>query len=433
MSPLTLGLLGFALLIILLLAGVKIGTTMSIVGFFGLMAMLNWDAAITKLATSPFNTISSYDYAVMPLFVLFASLISTTGIGKDLYEFFYRTIGRFRGGMAMATIVSCAVFAAISSSTVATAITIGLIALPEMKRLNYKPELASGSVAAGGTLGVMIPPSGYMITYGIITGTSVSSMFIGGLIPGIMLAIAFIVTIAVVSRVNPDSAPKGPAFSGKEIWDAAKKCIDIVILIVFVLGGIFIGLFTATEAGALGCVGAIIITALRKKLTIPKFIDAVKGTLKNTGMVYFMMLSALLLNTFVSLTTITTTLSGIISQWHVDYRIVMIGITVVYLFLGCFLNALPMLLLTMPVFFPIMSNLGADPIWLGVMAILCMEMGCLTPPVGLNCFVVAGLDKSVPLERVFKGIFPFLIGQIVVCAILIIFPSIVTWLPNLLG
>ncbi len=431
MTPLLWGLVGLILLLVLLLCNVKIGTAMSIVGLFGLSMILNPTAAITKLGTAPFDTISSYDYAVMPLFVLFANIIAKTGIGADLYTFFYRTIGRLRGGMAMASIVACAIFAAISSSTVATAVTIGLIALPEMKKLGYKEELATGSVAAGGTLGVMIPPSGYLITYGVITGTSISKLFMAGIIPGAILALAFVIVIRIICTIHPDWGPKGTAYTGKEIWEAARKCIDIVILIIFVLGGIMIGAFTATEAGALGCVGAVILTTIRKKMNLSTFIDAVKGTLKNTGMVYFMMLSAMVLNAFVSLTTITPTLTKIISAWSIDYRVVAIGIIAIYLFLGCFLNGTAMLLLTMPIFYPIMTGMGADPIWLGALAVLCMEMGALTPPVGLNCFVVAGLDKSVPLEKVFKGIIPFLLAQFVVAAIVILFPQVATWLPYL--
>lgn len=432
MTSVTIGILIVLGMLILMFIGVPIGSCMALAASAGMFFMLAPDAMILKMGSSPFETMTSYTYAVMPLFMLMAMLISTTGIGDDLYEFFYRTVGRFRGGLAMASVLACGIFAAISSSTMATALTIGMIALPQMKRLNYGDSLATGSVAAGGTLGILIPPSGIFIIYGIMTQQSISKLFIAGIIPGLILVALFCTGITLTCRLNPTMGPAGPKFSGKEIWDAAKRCIDIILLLIIVMGGMFAGFFTPSEAAAVGAFGAFLITLARKKLTKKNFIEAIHGTLKASGIVYMILIGAFALNYFMALTNIPTALANAIMEMNLSATLVVVAIIIVYLILGCFLDSLAMILLTMPVFFPLILAMDIDPIWFGVIVTLSVGMGCLTPPVGMNVYVVKGIAKEVPINKIFGGVLPFMAGQVILVVLLFIFPQLATWLPSLI-
>lgn len=433
MNPVIIGCAALVVLVVLLVSGINVGTVMGIIGIGGMAILMGGDVALLKGGLSPFETMNSYNYAVMPLFILMANIISSTGIGKNLYNLFYRILGRFRGGLAMATIVACAVFAAISSTTTATAITIGLIALPEMRKAGYSDTLATGSIASGGTLGVLIPPSGILIVYGIFAQQSVSDLFTAVIIPGIMMMLAFCAAIAVTCRIRPDAGPRGEKFTLKEIWEVLKDCIEVIILIVLVLGGMFIGWFTPTEAGAIGAFGSIIITLVRKKLTWKGFISALQGTLKNTGMVFFILVGALVMNYFVAVTNLPSALANLLLRMNIGPTLTVIGMIVIYLFLGCFLDSLAMILMTLPVFFPVAMAVGADPIWFGVIIAICMELSAITPPVGMNLFVTKGLDKSIKIRDVYVGVAPFIVAEAVVVAILIAFPALTTWLPSILG
>lgn len=431
MTPMMVCLIAFIALIVLLALGVNVGTVMGLLAFGGLYLILGPTAAMTKMGTTPFSTMNDYNFAVMPLFVLMANIICTTGVGQKLYRLFRVSVGRFRGGLAMATILACAVFAAISSTTVATAVTIGLIALPEMKKAGYHDDLSSGSIAAGGTLGIMIPPSSIMINYSIMASISVTKMFLAGIIPGLILAASMIVAIQIFCRVNPGAGPAAPKCSGKEIWKAFLDCGEIIVLIALVLVGMFVGWFTPTEASAVGAAGAIIITLIRRSLTWKNFLQAIKGTLKNTGMIYFIMIAAFILNYFMAISTLPTKLASLITSLNVGWRVVTLAIIVVYLFLGCFLDSLAMVLLTIPIFLPVMTALGADPFWFGVIVVMAQQMGCITPPVGMNVYVTAGLDKSIPMATIFRGVLPFLFAMLFTVIILILFPQLATFLPNL--
>ena len=432
MSPVTIGILLIAVMLVLLFIGVPIGTGMAISAFLGMILVISPNAAVLKMASSPFETMTSYTYAVMPLFMLMAMLISTTGVGSDLYEFFYRTVGRLRGGLAMATVLACGIFAAISSSTSATALTIGLIALPEMRRNRYSDSLATGSVAAGGTLGILIPPSGIFIIYGIMTQQSISKLFIAGIIPGIILIALFCGSIALVCRRNQNAGPAGPKFSAKEVLQSLGKCIDVIILLVIVMGGLFASFFTPSEAAAVGCAGAILITLIRKRLTWKNFKEAIHGTLKASGIVYMIMIGAFILNYFMALTNIPTALANFIMSMGLSKTLVCVAIIIVYLILGCFLDALAMILLTMPVFYPLIQAMNIDPIWFGVIVTLSVGMACLTPPVGMNVYVIKGIAKHVPIDKIFGGAMPFLICQVILVVLMFLIPGMATWLPSLI-
>ena len=431
MSALAIGLIFLGVMLILIFLGMSVGTSMGIAAVIGFACIVSTNAAIAKAGSSPFDTINSYSYAVIPLFVLMANIIATTGVGKDLYDFFHKCVGRFRGGLAMATVLACAVFSAISSTTVATAVTIGLIAFPEMRRAGYDDSLSSGTIASGGTLGVLIPPSSVMITYAIIAQASMTKLFIAGVVPGIILAVLMCIAIYVTCLINPKAGPKSEKYSFMDIIKSLLKCLEVIILIALVLGGLFAGWFTPTEAGAIGAAGAIIITLIRKKLTWKNFIDAVKGTLENTGMVYMILIGAFLLNYMVASAGITNALANLVSGANMGYKGVTIIIILIMLVLGCFLDSLAMVLLTMPIFFPVVTALGADPLWFGIIVTLAMQLGCITPPVGMNLFVTAGLDKSLGINKVIKGAIPFIASILVIMILLLVWPELATWLPYL--
>jgi C4-dicarboxylate transporter DctM subunit len=431
MTPLTIGLIFMGVMLILLFLGVSVGSSMTMAAFAGFAILASTNAAITKVGSTAFDTLNNYNYAVIPLFVLMANIISTTGVGKALYDFFQKCVGRFRGGLAMATILACAIFSAISSTTVATAVTIGLIALPEMKRAGYSNSLSTGTIASGGTLGVLIPPSSVMITYAIIAQASMTKLFVAGVVPGIILALLMCIAVYVTCLINPNAGPKGEKSGIKAIAKAFLQCAEVIILIVLVLGGMFIGWFTPTEAGAIGAGSAILVTLIRKKLTFKNFLAAIKGTLENTGMVYLILIGAFILNYFVAAAGISNALANLISGLNLGYKAVTIIIMFIFLILGCFLDSLAMVLLTMPIFYPVATSLGADPLWFGVIVTIAMQLGCLTPPVGMNIFVVAGLDKRIRMEEVFKGVVPFIVAIFVTIALLVIWPELATWLPSL--
>lgn len=430
MSPIAIGILAFAGLIVLLVVGVSCASAIATVGFIGLVALSSSTAAITRFATITFDNINSYDYMVVPMFVFMACIMEATGIGKDLFDFFKTLVGRFRGGIAMATILACAVFAAISSAITATAVTIGLIAIPAMDEEKYDKQLSTGVVASGGTLGVLIPPSSCMIAYSIMSETSLSKCFMAGTIPGIMLATLMCVAVYIQCCINPKMGPASTPASIKEIWAAAKKCLPALILILFVLLGMFFSWFTPTEASGAGVAGAILITIITRKLSLKKLTSALHNTLKSVGMVFFVLTTALCMNNMVALSRIPTALANFVTVLGADYRLVTVLIVIVYLILGCFMDCMAMIYLTMPIFFPLITALGADTYWFAVIVTFGMMMGSITPPVGMSIYAVAALDKETGLMPVVKGSIPYLLCMLLMIVILILFPGLATWLPN---
>jgi tripartite ATP-independent transporter DctM subunit len=394
MSPVTIGIIAFAAILVILILGVSVPSTMCILGFGGMLLLMNPTGAILKMGLTPYETLNSYTYAVMPMFIFMAQVIANTGVGEALYTAFYRIVGRFSGGLAMATIIACGIFAAISASTVATALTIGMIALPEMRKHGYSDSLSTGSIAAGGTLGVMIPPSRILIFYGIMTNQNIAKLFVAGVIPGILTIIVFCLITWIICKKDPKAGPPAPKFTPREMLSGLTGCIDIVILIVFVLGGMFVGWFTPTESGAIGAAGAVILTLIRKRLTIKGFGKAIAGTMENTGMLYFILIGGQTVNYFMSMTGLPSLLAKTIIAMHLPGLVVIIAIIVIYLFLGCFLDGLCMILLTIPVLYPIVLSLGMDPIWFGIVATFCLQMAVLTPSVGMNVYVIKRLGQQ---------------------------------------
>jgi len=432
MSPVTIGLIAFVILFTLLALRLPIGVGMALVGFVGFWYLVSGEAALAKMAIVPFQTVSNYHLAVLPLFLLMANVVFATGMGHDLFNLAAKWLGRQPGGMAMATVGACAGFAAISASSLATASTMGLVAIPEMKRLRYDPALAAGCVAAGGSIGILIPPSAVLIIYGILTETSIGKLFIAGIIPGVLEAVFYIITIYILCRWRPSLGPPGPSSSFKEKIVAFGSCGEIIGLIVLVLTGIIVGWFTPTEAGAVGAFGAILFSLLRGRLSWEKLKVAFLETLKTTGMIYGILIGAFIFNYFLAVTTIPFVISEFVSRLPLPPLGIMAIVMLVYFGLGCFLDAAAMTVLTIPIFFPLAISLGFHPVWFGIMVVRAMEVAMITPPIGMNVYVIAGVAPDIPIQTIFKGIIPFVIADIFHIALLLFVPAVALFLPGIM-
>ena len=433
MNPIMVGVIGFAALFFFLALGLPLGVGMFMVGFVGLWYLISPVAAMTKIGLIPFDTIASFEMAVLPLFLFMAHVIFSTGLSRNLYDVAAKWFGHFRGGVAIATIFGCAIFAAISASSLATAVTMGLVALPEMKRLKYDPALSTGCVAAGGTIGQLIPPSAGLITYGIITQTSIGKLFLAGMIPGILEALFYMGAVYIMCTVKPTMGPPGPKYSMKEKLTSLATCGEVIGLIIVVLGGLVLGLFTPTEAGAVGAFGSIVFSMIRKRINFEKLKYALIETMKTTGMLYGILIGAFLFKYFMAVTTIPFALADFVEALPIHPIGIIVLVLMVYFFLGCVMDALAMILLTIPVFFPLVQTLGFDPIWFGVLVVRMTEIGLITPPIGMNCYAISGIVPEVPITTIFKGIMPFLTADFLHVALLLFVPSVVMFLPNLLG
>ncbi len=431
MSPVEVGGFGILILFALLALGMPIGFAMGLVGVVGFGTLISFHAAVIKVGVITFDLATNYAIGTVPLFLFMAHILFATGIGRDLYELAARLLGHRRGGLAMATIGASAGFASVNASSLATTATMGLVALPEMRKHGYSDSLASGSVAAGGTIGSLIPPSGMFIIYGILTETSIGDMFAAGIIPGILLAMFYMVTIAIQCRLNPDAGPAGPRFSWRERLAGFRQTGDVIVLFFFVMGGIIWGLFTPTEAGAMGAFGALVIAAVRGRLNLETVRIAVYETLKSTGMIFGILFGALVFNAFLTVTTIPLGIVGWVTDANLPPQMILLLVLCVYLFLGMILDASAMMTLTVPLFFPLVTGLGYDAILFGVLVVRMTEIALITPPVGMNVFVLSGVAPDIPLSKMFRGTAPFVVADILHVALLLTFPALVLWLPGL--
>lgn len=433
MEPITVGIIGTVCFLLLMVVGVPIGISMALVGFAGFAYLVSVDAALSKIALTPFSTMIDFNFAVVPAFILMAQVFGVSGLGSKLYDLCEKILGRFRGGLALATILAAAIFAAISSSTVATVVTIGVIAIPEMMRRKYNSDFAGATVAAAGGLGILIPPSSILILYGLMTEQSIQKLFIAGIVPGMLLVLAYLITVIIMTRLQQDIAPaKGPKYSGSEIWQAFLATWETLLLIVICIGGLTLGWFTPTEAGAVGASGAILIAWFRKKLTWKALMESLLKTAANSGMVGLILIGAFLFNFFVTVTEIPQNVINTIGNINASPFMVMLIVTIIYLLLGMFMDSLSMLLLTIPFMFPIAAALGYSPIWFGIYCVMVMEMAVITPPIGMNLFATAGLFNYITVENIMKKIAPFVIAQFVIILLLLLWPEIATFLPDLL-
>jgi tripartite ATP-independent transporter DctM subunit len=435
MSPELIGLLGILLLLVLIALRMPISFAMLIVGILGFGIIVSPSAAFSMSAGEVYSTFSSYSLSVIPMFVWMGFIAFYSGVGTNLYRFAYRMIGHKPGGLAIATQAACAMFGAICGSNTATAATMGAIAIPEMKAYNYDDSLSSASVAAGGALGVLIPPSVIFIIYGIASEQSIGKLFIAGIIPGILLMVLYMLTIRILVKRNPSLGPVGPKSSWAERFKSlGDGLFEVMITFLISIGGLLLGWFTPTEAGAVGAASILIITLVRKQLGWDGFKKSLMDTVRTTAMIMMMVAGATVFGRFMAISRLPFALAEWASSLALPPFGVMIVILLIYLVLGCFIDALALILLTIPIFFPVaVGVLGYDPIWFGVVIVLVVAMGVITPPVGMNVFIIKGVAKDIPTETIFKGIWPFLIALFVCLGLLLLFPGIVTFLPNLLA
>ena len=432
MSLTTIGIIGIAILIVLLFSRMPVGFVMAFVGLFGFSYVVNFSAGLSLLARDIWDVFSSYGLTVIPLFVFMGQIAFHAGISRRLYDSAYVLMGHRKGGLAMATVGACAGFAAISGSTNATAATMATVTLPEMKRYKYDMGLATGTVAAAGSLGILIPPSVIFIVYGILTEQSIGKLFAAGILPGILLSFLFLMTIHLQVRKNPSLAPPGPETDLKTKIKSFAGVLETLIIFGLVMGGIFFGFFTPTEAAAVGAFLTLMIAIIRRQLTWNGLVQSLADTTRISCMVMVIVTGATIFGHFMAITRVPFELAGWVASLPLPRSAVMMVIVLIYLFGGCFMDALAMIMLTIPIFFPVSQALGFDPIWFGVVIVLITEMGVITPPVGVNVYVVYGVAKDVPLEVIFKGVLPMVLALLVCNIIILVFPQIALFLPGLM-
>ena len=432
MTPLVIGYLGIVVLLVILFCGVHIGIAMGVVGFLGMVFVNNWTAGLMVLKTVPYTTFSNYGLSVVPLFILMGIVCFHAGISKDLYESVHKWLGHLRGGLAMATVGACASFAAVSGSSLATAATMGTVALPEMKRYKYDPALATGCIAAGGSIGILIPPSVPLIIYGILANQSVGKLFIAGFIPGILEALFYIITIAILCRLKPEIGPPGPKTSFLEKVSSLKATWGVILLFIIVIGGIYLGIFSPTEAAGVGACGACLFALARRRLNWSNFKASLLGAVRTTSMIFVILLGAMILGYFLAATRLPFELATIIGGLPVNRYLILILILVIFILLGCVMDSLAIIILTVPIFYPLTEALGFDPIWFGILVVRAAEIGLITPPVGMNVFIIKGIAKDVPMFTIFRGIFPFIMADLCHVALILSVPQVALFLPNLM-
>jgi tripartite ATP-independent transporter DctM subunit len=434
LDPVTIGLLGSVCVFILIFLGMHIAFAMMFVGFVGIYILCSWEPALAATASTMWEVASFYPYTVIPLFVIMGSLAGSSGMTRDLYSSFDKWTRKIPGGLAVATIGACGCFAAVSGSSVATAAAMGTVALPEMERFKYDPKLSTGSVAAGGTLGFLIPPSIGFVVYGMLTEQSIGKLLVSGVFPGILLAVAYASIAIIWVILYPQAAPRNPeTVTWTEKITALKGVKEPLFIFLFVIGGIYAGFFTPDEAGAVGATILFIVAMVKKKLTREALFSSMTGAIRISVMVLMLCAGANVFSYFMALSTIPVQAANWVTALDVSRYTVLAMIIVVYLILGCFIDAISMMVLTLPVVFPIILALHFDPIWFGVIAVLMMEAGLITPPMGLNLFTVAGVAKGVRLETIIRGTAPFLGAIILVAIILTVYPNIALVLPRMMG
>ncbi|MCP4756348.1 MAG: TRAP transporter large permease [Proteobacteria bacterium] len=431
MTPTIIGIIGIIALFGFIFSRMPIAYVMTIIGFLGFAAIVSFPAALNLLAKDIFSEFSSYNLTVIPLFVLMGQIAFHSGISKRLFNAAYKFIGHLPGGLAMATVGACAAFAAICGSTNATAATMAAATLPEMKRYNYKASLATGVVAAGGTLGILIPPSVIFIVYGIQTEQSIGKLFLAGIVPGILLTILFIAAIFIWTSLRPELGPKGPKFTLREKLASLTGLVEIFLIFALVMGGLFGGIFTPTEAGAIGALSTLLIALIRRNITWKGFQTALFETTRITCMILMIVAGATVFGHFLAVSRIPFDIASWITGFDLPSPLVIFFIILVYLIGGCFIDALALIMLTIPIFYPVVQQLDYDPLWFGVVMVLVTQIGVITPPVGVNVYVVSGVARDVPLNTIFKGVVPLLIALILGTLLLIPFPQIALFLPGL--
>jgi tripartite ATP-independent transporter DctM subunit len=422
---------GFLSLFALMMLRVPVGIAMGVVGILGFGYLIgDITPALKILSQSPIRTATDAEFAVIPLFLLMGAFASASGMSRELFRASNTFLGHLKGGLGIATIVACGGFAAICGSSVATAATFSKVAYPEMRQHGYPQSFATGVIAAGGSLGIMIPPSTVFAVYGLITEQDIGKLFIAGIVPGILAVGMYIVTINIIGLLRPGFLPSAPRHSWSERLESVKNIWAVVLLFVFIIGGLYGGLFTATEAAGMGAAGAFIISVARRKLSRADFWRCLIESLRTTAAVFTILIGALIFGYFLTITQTPQKITEFLTGLGLGPYGVLVLIMLMYLVLGCIMDAMAMIILTIPIIFPVIQELGFDPIWFGVIIVMTVELGLIHPPVGMNVFVIKSVIKDVKLSTVFYGVIPFVITDICRLAILIVFPILATWLPS---
>ena len=432
MSPELVGIIGIAVLLVLFAFRMSVGLSMLLVGFLGYSYLVSTQAGLSKLGVDPFATASFYSLSVIPLFVLMGMFLSYGGLGRDLYKAVDTWMRHLRGGLAIATIGACAAFAAVSGSATATSATMATVALPEMKRYNYKDSLATACVAAGGTLGILIPPSVILILYGILTEERIGQLFIAGILPGVLQAVLFMLAIYLQVKHNPSLAPLRPEAAFRDKLTSLTKVWPVLVIFVLAMGGIYLGVFTPTEAGAVGAFGAFIISLVTGRFSRGTLVGSLDQAARTTAMIFLIVIGATVFGHFLAVTKIPFELSDFIAGLGISRYIVMALVLFLLFVLGTFMEGIAILVLSMPILYPLVIDLGFNGVWFGVIMVIMLNIGLVTPPVGINVYITAGVAKDVPLMTIFRGVIPLWIAMIVCAILLVSFPQIATFLPSLM-
>jgi len=423
-------LIGIGFLLIILFVGAPLGFAMMAVGFVGYGLIRGWEPALAMIAQQILDLAFNFGFSVLPLFIVMGVFVARSGMAEDLYDACYKWLGHFRGGLALATVAACGGFASVSGSSLATAATMAKVAVPAMRKFKYQDSFAVGTVAAGGTIGMLIPPSTGMIIYGILTEVDVAKMFVGGILPGILTIFVYFVVIATVIRVNPKAGPPGDRSGWRERWISLSKVWGVIALFIIIMGGIFLGVFTPSEAGGIGAVGALAFAVGRGKMTWWAFFASLVEAARVTALIFMVGFGALILNQFVSIAGLPAAMADFITGLNVPLWGTLLFILLIYILLGTIIEGLAIIFLTVPIFVPIMEQLGFNLIWFGVVMIMIIEISLITPPIGLNVFVMKTMLPEVPLIDIFKGIGPFFIGDIFRLLVVAFVPGMVLWLPS---
>ncbi len=431
MSFATIGILVIVLLFVFFLMGLEIGFSMALAGFIGFAMIVNVDAALNLVAKDIYSVLSSYGFTVISMFVFMGQVGASGGVARSLYDSAYKFMGHVPGGLAIGTVAAATAFKAICGSSPATAATFATIAVPEMDRYNYDRRLSCGTVATVGTLGILIPPSVVLIIYGILTETSIGRLFLAGIIPGLMVACSFVLTLLGWCAINPKLGPKGEKSTWKERFASLPPVIGVITIFLLVVGGLMQGFFTPTEAGSVGTFAVLVLTTIKKDMDVKRFIKSIAETLRIACMVLMLLAGATILGHFFAVTRTPYLVATWLGGLQVDRTVIMLIIIAVYLIGGSFIEDLAFLILATPIFLPVVLKLGYDPVWFGIIISVVTMIGVILPPMAINAFVVSGVAK-VPINTVYKGIYPYIIGMIVCLLILLLFPQITLWLPDMI-
>lgn len=432
-DPLTTGLLGLAAMFLLIILQVPVGIAMGVIGVAGTGLIIGFEPALTLLATEPSSAMSAEGLAVIALFLLMGNLAHAGGLSDELYRLAYAFLGHRRGGLIFATIGACAGFGAICGSSVATAATMARIALPQMLERGYARSLAAGSIASGGTLGMIVPPSVVMILYAILTENSIITLFLAAVVPGLLAVVFYFVAIGIVVRLFPETAPRGERLNWAQRRRETRNSWAVVLLAVSVSGGIYSGIFTVTEAAAVGASMTLIISLARQRLTGKSFLTSLGDTASNTGLIFVIIIGASVFSYFATLSGLPAEIVAWIEALGLPPLAVIALLMVFFLILGSIFDTIAAMVLTLPFVYPLVIGLGYDPIWWGVVNIVVIELGMITPPIGINVFVLHGMARDLPLRTIFRGVTPFLLADLARLIVLILFPALSLWLPGVLG